>query len=176
MFMDKIKKGNDIPAYDEEMLKRIIHFLQEIGLNIIEKELGDDCFLPGLYPNGNGIVVDRSKLKYPGDLLHEAGHIAVTEENLRPLIGTNEMPEKWPRPGQELGAILWSYAAVCYLKIPANVVFHPDGYKNESEWLIEQFENGNYIGLPLLVWMGFCTNKTDDGPNNATFPNMLKWL
>lgn len=176
MVIEMIKKEKDTPSYDEEMLKLIIDFLDEIGLKIIENELSDDCFLPGLYPKGNGIILDRNRLKYPGDLLHEAGHIAVTEEHLRPLIGTNKITEKWPRHGDELGAILWSYAAVCYLHIPPNVVFHPDGYKNDSKWLIEQFENGNYIGLPLLVWMGFCNNNTDDGNNNTTFPNMLKWL
>lgn len=174
--MEIIKKGNENPAYDEEMLERILHFLDEIGFEIIEKQLGDSCFLPGLYPKGKGIILDRSRLKYPGDLLHEAGHIAVTEEHVRPLIGTNKMTEKWPRPGDEPGAILWSYAAVCYLKIPADVVFHPAGYKNDSQWLIEQFESGNYIGLPLLVWMGFCNNKPDDGQRNGTFPNMLKWF
>lgn len=175
--MDMIKKVNNISVYDEEMLNRIIIFLEQIGLKITDSELSDDCFLPGLFPKGNGLLLDRSRLKYPGDLLHEAGHIAVTEEHIRPLIGTNELTEKWPRPGgDELGAILWSYAAVCYLKIPADVVFHPHGYKNESNWLIEQFESRNYIGLPLLVWMGFCNNKTDDEQKNTMFPNMLKWL
>ena len=174
--MQMIKNENNTAAYDEEMLKCIVNFLDEIGIKIIEKELSEDCFLPGLYPKGNGILLDRTRLKYPGDLLHEAGHIAVTEEHLRPLIGTNEMTEKWPRPGDELGAILWSYAAVCYLNIPANVVFHPHGYKNDSEWLIGQLESGNYIGLPVFEWMGFCNNKTEDENNKTRFPKMLKWL
>lgn len=169
-------KENYSRDYDEEMLQRIIYFLDNAGIKITESELNDDCFLPGLYPYGNGILLDKSGLKYPGDLLHEAGHIAVTSEQLRPLIGTKEMPEKWPKHGDELGAILWSYAAVCHLKIPANVVFHPFGYKNDSEWLIEQFESGNYIGLPLLVWMGFCDDLNDNKTDNTEFPQMKKWL
>lgn len=162
-------------AYDEEMLNLIIGFLNETGIEVSEAELNNDCFLPGLFPKGCGMLLDRKKLKYPGDLLHEAGHIAVTEAHLRPLIGTPEMPEQWPRTGDELGAILWSYAAVCKLKIPAEVVFHPDGYKGDSEWLIKQFEDGNYIGLPLLIWMGFCF--AEEGCSNSTaFPTMQKWL
>jgi len=164
-----------ISVYDEERLNLIIDFLNDIGIGISETELDDNCFLPGLFPKGCGMLLDRKKLKYPGDLLHEAGHIAVTETHLRPMIGTPEMPEQWPRKGDELGAILWSYAAVCKLKIPAEVVFHPDGYKGDSEWLIEQFEEGNYIGLPLLTWMGFCSNK-ENAPGNTSFPTMNKWL
>jgi len=164
-------KQNNTPGYDVKTLNLIIDFLKDTGIEIHETELDDGCFLLGLYPKGCGLLIDRNKLKYPGDLLHEAGHIAVTEAHLRPLIGTPEMPEQWPKTGDELGAILWSYAAVCKLKIPADVVFHPDGYKGDSAWLIEQFENGNYIGLPLLTWMGFCNVSSD-----TSFPFMNKWL
>jgi hypothetical protein len=107
-------------------------------------------------------------LKYPGDLLHEAGHIAVTEERLRPLIGTEEMDNDWPSLGDEIAAILWSYAALSHLNLDPKVVFHPDGYKGASDWFIEQFNNKNYMGLPLLEWMGLCLEK-------EKFPIMDKW-
>jgi len=154
--------------------EKIIQFLQEIGIQVVETELPDNCFLPGLSIEKNAILMDSSRLKFPGDLLHEAGHLAVTSEELRPLIGTEEMNPDWPSDGDELAAILWSYAALTHLELKPEVVFHPQGYKNESEWLIQQFENENYIGLPLLEWMGFCSisGKEDVKP----FPNMLKWL
>tara|TARA_B100000780_G_scaffold199081_1_gene140844 strand:+ start:292 stop:759 length:468 start_codon:yes stop_codon:yes gene_type:complete len=146
----------------------IFEFLNSIGIQVIERELPTDTFLPGIDILGSTILVDSSQLKYPGDLLHEAGHIAVTEAHLRPLIGSSEMAENWPTDGDELGAILWSYAACKHLSLDLEVVFHPNGYKNDSEWLIEQFRNQKYIGLPLLVWMELCENKE--------FPNMKKWL
>lgn len=153
-----IKAQTDaVPRYDVEMLDRIVAFLNSIGIAVTETELDDDCFLPGLFPKENGVLIDRARLKYPGDLLHEAGHVAVTDAHLRPLIGTPEMPGRWPNPGEEFGAILWSYAAACAMGIPAEVVFHAGGYKGDGEWLIEQFENKNYIGLPLFAWMGFCS-------------------
>lgn len=164
-----------ISPYDEEILEHLILFLNEIGIPVIEKELDDSCFLPGLFPKANTILIDRKRLKYPGDILHEAGHVAVTEVELRPLIGTSEMLEKWPRPGDELAAILWSYAAICHLNIPPEVVFHSEGYKNDSQWLIEQFENGNYIGLPLMEWMGFCDKNDDKVENTIRFPLLKKW-
>lgn len=154
--------------------EKIIQFIEEIGIPVIETELPDDCFLPGLSLHQNTILMDCQRMKYPGDLLHEAGHIAVTEENLRPYIGTEKMDPSWPSDGDELAAILWSYAALKHLDLEPEVVFHPNGYKNQSSWLIEQFRQENYIGLPLLEWMGFCTVPGKD--SSTPFPNMLKWM
>lgn len=148
--------------------EKIIGFLNEIGIPVIETELSDNCFLPGLVIEKNAILMDPYRLKHPGDLLHEAGHLAVTSEVFRPLIGTKKMDPSWPIDGDELAAILWSYAALKHLDLEPEVVFHPAGYKNESDWLISQFENKNYIGLPLLEWMGLCSA--------TEFPNMIKWL
>lgn len=154
--------------------KKIIHFLEEIGIRVVETTLPGDCFLPGLALEGNTILMDPERLKYPGDLLHEAGHIAVTSEELRPLIGSDQMDSAWPGDGDEIAAILWSYAALKHLDLDPEVVFHAQGYKNESEWLTRSFNEENYIGLPLLEWMGFCHSTEKEGAE--PFPNMLKWL
>lgn len=154
--------------------EKIICFLEEIGIPVVETELPDNCFLPGLAIEKNTILMDPNRLKYPGDLLHEAGHLAVTVEEQRPLVGTSEMDPAWPSDGDELAAILWSYAALKHLELDPEVVFHPEGYKNESEWLIQQFADKNYIGLPLLEWMGLCVASEKDGVK--PFPQMIKWL
>ena len=146
----------------------IVNFLRSIMIKVVEKELSNDTFLPGLSITGNTILMDLEKLKYPGDLLHEAGHIAVTDEKNRPLIGTPEISDNWPTDGDEIAAILWSFAASYHLELDLEIVFHPDGYKNDSEWLIEQFKSKNYIGLPLLEWMSLCSKEE--------FPVMKKWL
>lgn len=155
----------------------IIHFLAQIGIAVIETDLPDDCFLPGLQLKGSSILMDPKKMKYPGDLLHEAGHIAVTESHLRPLIGSDEMDPDWPSAGDEIVTMLWSFAALRHLDLPTNFVFHPEGYKGQADWLEECFDNGTYIGLPLLEWMGLC-----NGPEKAAkegteaFPKMIKWM
>ncbi|WP_343637739.1 hypothetical protein [Fluviicola sp.] len=153
---------------------KIIEFLNHIGIPVIETTLPDNCFLPGLMIRGNSILMDPEQLKFPGDLLHEAGHIAVTEAHLRPLIGTAEMDPAWPVDGDELAAILWSFAALKHLELEPEVVFHPEGYKKESGWLIQQFAAENYIGLPLLEWMGLCTTTEKNGIK--PFPDLIKWL
>lgn len=149
-------------------ITKIIHFLEEIGIKVIEKVLPQDTFLPGITISHNGIEIDFDKLLYPGDILHEAGHIAVTPSNERLLIGSENMSKDWPSQGDEIATMLWSYAALKHLDLPIEYVFHPNGYKNQSGWIIENFNSGNYIGLPLLEWMGL----TDQN----SFPKMNKWL
>ncbi|WGH76014.1 hypothetical protein P8625_02265 [Tenacibaculum tangerinum] len=162
--------------HQQKELNVITAFIEEIGIDIIYTALNEPCFLPGLKLYRGRILVDKSKLQYPGDLLHEAGHIAVTLEAQRPLIGTPEMPEDWPSAGDEIVTILWSYAALQKLNLAPEVVFHENGYKNQSKWLIEQFESKNYIGLPLLTWMGLCHESNNEDSSVPAFPKMIKWL
>lgn len=152
----------------ENTLEKIIGFLTSINIQVEEQALAEETFLPGLEIKEGKIYFDRKKLAYPGDVLHEAGHIAVTEKALRPLIGTEKLASTWPTDGEEIAAILWSFAASHHLKLDLKIVFHPDGYKNQSDWLIEQFTNKTYVGLPLLEWMSLCTKED--------FPKMIKWL
>lgn len=147
----------------------IVSFLEGIGINVIEKELTELTFLPGIKIVGHTIFVDKSLLIASGDMLHEAGHLAVTEPEFRSKIGTHEVPADWPKDGDELAAMLWSCAALSHLKLPVEVVFHDEGYKNQADWLREQYESGTYIGLPLFIWMGFCDDEVQ-------FPRVKKWL
>ena len=156
---------------------KILDFLNEIQINVIEKELEDATFLPGLAIASNCIEIDFDKLLYPGDILHEAGHLAVTTSEERLLIGTDSMPKEWPSPGDEIVSMLWSYAALHHLELPAEFVFHPNGYKNDSLWLIENYTNEIYIGLPLLEWMGLTLSKERASKEGKKpFPTMIKWL
>lgn len=153
----------------------ILRFLDEIGIPVEQKSLTQTCFLPGLSIEGGTIYYDSERMLYPGDLLHEAGHLACTPGALRPKAGTDELPE-WPDDGNEIGAVLWSYSACKHLKLSPKVVFHPDGYKGDSDWLIETFEDGTYIGLPLLVWLGLCDDPEKSENPDLAFPHMKRWL
>ena len=157
-------------------IKKILSFLTEIGIDVIEKEL-NDTFLPGLDLGPNCVFIDYDKLLYPGDILHEAGHLAVTSPSDRKLVGTEKIASNWPTEAEEMAAILWSFAACLYLKLPIELVFHPDGYKNDSEWLISNFTSGNFIGLPFLEWIGLTLgNDSATKEGKPAFPTMLKWM
>ncbi|MBE8724607.1 hypothetical protein [Flavobacterium hungaricum] len=157
-------------------IQKILAFLNEIGIQVFEKKL-DDTFLPGLDLGPNCIYIDFEKLLYPGDILHEAGHLAVTTSHERNAAGTANMSKEWPSAGEEIAAILWSFAAAKHLDFPLEFVFHPNGYKNDSKWLISNFNDENYIGLPFLEWIGLTFGKEKAvKENKEAFPVMQKWL
>jgi len=153
---------------DAAWLPPILAFLADIGIVIEETTLNDDTFLPGILIHEGRLLLDRQRLRYPGDVLHEAGHIAVTAAAERPALGGNITENKPEKEGEEMAVLLWTYAASLAINLPAEVIFHPDGYKNQSAWLLENFRSGQYLGLPLLAWMGLS--------NAAEFPRMTCWL
>ncbi len=155
-------------ATDQAHLNKIETFIRAIGIDIHRVTLSQDTFLPGILIEHGKLLVDPEKLFYPGDLLHEAGHIAVTSPAERPLLGGNVTANNSQKEGDEIAVLLWTYAACRHLDLDPSVVFHPMGYKGQSEWLIEQFQQKTYIGLPLLVWMQMTT--VDE------FPVMQHWL
>ena len=56
---------------------RIAAFLQGVGIETVACSLPDPCFLPGVEVDHGTLRIDEARLLYPGDLLHEAGHLAV---------------------------------------------------------------------------------------------------
>jgi Aspartyl/Asparaginyl beta-hydroxylase len=161
----------------EERLQKILAFLDAIGIAWRWGAVPSDTFLPGLEVAAGAIVIDRAQLRYPGDILHEAGHIALLPPEKRTLF-TGNVKEVLPEhDGDEMAVILWTYAASLHLGLPLTYIIHDEGYKGSADWLREEFEAGNFIALPLLVWMNLC-----EDPKNAAasgregFPRMLKWV
>ena len=93
-----------IPA--AEVAARILAFLDRIGIPVIRETAPDGAVLSDMAVRDGALVVDLESLRYPGDMLHEAGHIAVTDPALRPTLG-----EVSSDPAEEMAAIAWSYAA-----------------------------------------------------------------
>jgi hypothetical protein len=147
---------------------RITAFLSGIGIAVTSAEL-PDSFLPGLAIDGGGLLVDEARLEYPGDLLHEAGHIAMAPASVRPsLSGSLDDVPGLDTATLEWAAIPWSYAAALEAGIDPAVVFHDGGYHGHSAGLLRNFEVGVPIGLHLLVDAGMTAP--------GEFPRMLRWL
>lgn len=159
----------------EGITDKIIAFLQEIDLVVKRGKISEETFLPGIKIERGEILVDEDKLTYPGDLIHEAGHIALTPKAERAELNGNVDEEKNSKDSLESGAILWSWGTLTYLELDPEVVFHEGGYRGTSEWFIENFTSGNYIGLPLLQWMKLCKHP-DSEEDVPGFPHMIKWL
>jgi hypothetical protein len=152
-------------------IARIAAFLEGIGITVTEGAVPDDSFLPGIAVSAGGLVFDPSRPFYPGDLLHEAGHIAVTDPAAR-ASGTVS-----GEPGDEMAAIAWSYAAALAIGLDPRIVFHEHGYRGGGGFIAENFAEGRYFGAPMLQYYGLCA-----GPQHAErlglapYPQMSRWL
>lgn len=160
----------------KETIHTIVTFLREIGLRVMIESHEEPSFLPGIKIKNGGLSLDLSKLHYPGDILHEAGHLAVFPLSSRADFD-GVLPDTNEHKGGELASLAWSYAACLHLGFAANVVFHEDGYKGESAWLIETFGAGSYIGLPMLQYRGMTYDEKKAKEFGVKpFPEMQHWL
>ena len=44
----------------------------------------------------------------------------------------------------------WSYAACLHIGLDPHIVFHSEGYKDESKNIIQNFTEGIYLRVPAL--------------------------
>lgn len=159
--------------HEDVLLDRIIRFLLDIGFQIGEIELNQQTFLPGIIVERGNILIDKSKLLYPGDLLHEAGHLAIMTVERRMRI----QGDAGKKAAEEMMAIAWSYAALVHLGLEPSVVFHEGGYKGGAGSLIENFTNGRYIGVPMLQWIGLTADEKRAAEMGIDpYPSMIKWV
>ncbi len=155
---DESSGGEDLPVTD-----RVIRFLDEIGIDVVERPLATRTFLPGIHIDHGVIVIDRAAMRYPGDLLHEAGHLAVALPSERSLFHETFGDDG----GMEMGAIAWSYAAAIHLQVPLDVLFHDGGYRGDAMWLREHFSSLRSLGVPILVWRAMT--------EYSLYPSMHAW-
>ena len=163
--------------YKDPLTRQIIDFLTGIGLEVRPRKIEGESFLSGIFIENGVLFVDEDRLEYPGDLLHEAGHLAVAPGHLRGLLSDEvDLPE-FNMDSIEAGAIAWSYAAAIYIGLDPRVVFHEGGYKGSSSGLLMNFALGAYIGLNILeeAQMALGENLARQA-GTAPFPAMLKWL
>lgn len=161
----------------EGRLSTMLDFLDALGMGWRFGNVPANAFLPGLEVVSGVIVIDKAQLRHPGDILHEAGHIALLPAEKRDSFSGNLAESHPEHAGDEVGVILWSYAACLHLGLPVDFVIHDGGYKDGADWLREQFSAGTFIGLPLLVWMGLCEDPAKAKlEGREGFPRMLRWM
>ena len=157
----------------DPVVERMVAFLGTIGLPVSLDRIGERTVVPGILIDRGVIVVDESQLAYPGDLLHEAGHLAVMPAARRGQIHCDAGNE----PAEEMAAIGWSYAAALHIGLDPAVVFHEAGYRGGSQSLLENFAAGRYLGVPMLQWLGLAEDlRTATANGRRPYPEMLRWV
>ena len=159
-----------------QIVDQIVDFLRGIGLVVEEGPVADDAFLPGLRIRAGAIMMDREKLAWPGDLLHEAGHIAVTPAAARARLSDGLEDSEQPYAG-EMEATAWAYAATRSLGLDPAVLFHAGGYHGRSESLIATYGAGVYPGCMGLSRAGMTLLAPQAAEKGAKpYPDMVRWL
>lgn len=152
---------------------RIAGFLRDIGIPLDGRDLSGGTVLPGVLLENGALTIDEARLAYPGDVLHEAGHLAV----MTPAQRATTHADTGDDGGLEMAAIAWSYAAAIHIRLALEILFHEGGYRGASSSIIENFAAGHYFGVPVLEWLGMTA-----GPERARelgvqpYPHMLQWL
>lgn len=160
---------------NDDLLDKSIAFINSIGLETVFCSLtNEDCFLPGLFISNGKILIDKDRLKYPGDIIHEAGHLAVIPSAERSTISGTDIAQRSDAATEEMMAIAWSYAVCKHLAVDPAFVFHGQGYKGGGKNIIDDFEAGRYFGVPVLQWLGMTI--TNSGNIAEDYPAMRKWL
>jgi hypothetical protein len=154
------------------LFDKCVTFLKTIGIDVEFTQIDEPCFLPGFMLANAKVLVDREKMLYPGDLLHEAAHLAVVPAADRPSLLAASIMQRKDREAEEMMAIAWSYAACVHLDIDPYFVFHADGYNGGGKDIADNFKEGRYFGVPMLQWTGMAAA----GNAAPAYPAMLCWL
>lgn len=161
------------PLFTSPATQQIVDFLVEIGIEVRKDQIVDETFLPGIHVVDGALVIDESRLTYPGDLLHEAGHLAVVPPSRRRELHTHVGDD----PAEEMMAIAWSYAAAVHIGLDVRVLFHDGGYKGGGASLAENFTEGRTVGVPMLAWVGLTAEaRRAEELGVVPYPHMLRWL
>lgn len=150
---------------------RIGAFLDGIGIAVEAGPVGDSV-LPGMTVLRGRVRVDPAVAAYPADLLHEAGHVAVSDPATRETIEAIETD-----PGDEMAAIAWSVAAARACGTALETLFFDDGYRGSAGALRTTFAEQGMVGVPMLAWFGMTAEpRLAEEWGMPAFPAMTRWL
>jgi hypothetical protein len=154
------------------LTERIIAFLCGIGLAVRAGEVLGPTILPGIAVEHGELRFDPAQLRFPCDLLHEAGHLAVVPPERRAAMHRDVGSD----PAEEMMAIAWSYAAALHLGIDPSLLFHHE-YKGGGPTIRAAFADDGGFGVPMLQWVGLtCDAARARAEGGAPYPHMRRWL
>lgn len=156
--------------------RAITAFLEAIGIPVEARTLDPQTFLPGVTIEAGRVLYDPARLRWPGDLLHEAGHLAVMPAAARASLAGAVDVEAAPHAG-EAEATAWAFAAVKAIGLPMEALFHEGGYHGKSGRLAFTYASGCYPGAAGLVAAGMALAVREAAAAGLPpYPAMLRWL
>jgi tetratricopeptide (TPR) repeat protein len=152
--------------FNLKWVNRATSFFKEIGLPfvVVPSYQADppDIFFKGCWLEAGKLHFCPKRVQV-GELLHEAGHLALLPRSLWAELkpGTLEVETLYGDPGAEA----WDYAAAIVTGIPLFMVF-TQGFAGQSWDALMLFDQGIHPGIRLL----------EEGGLAAPFPRMKRWF
>src|SRR5256885_17149077 len=112
--------------FPDPLTEKLATFVRGIGIDVRATALDGPTFFPGVDIQYGARLIDEARLAHPADILHEAGHIAVSDPAVRHAYRLD------PHGGEEMATLAWSYAAAVHLGVPINVLFHEAQHNGNS--------------------------------------------
>ena len=157
--------------FSDPLVIELATFVRSIGIEVQACPINRKTLFPGLEIREGAVLVDEDQLIHPGNILHEAGHIAVHDPDRR------KEAKFLPSKGEELGALAWSYAATMHLGLFSELVFYPGSFQGWDTSLIENFAEGRFLGVPLLQRYGMALEQRFASEEGLKpYPHMLRWV
>jgi hypothetical protein len=174
-------------------LSKVVSWLERRGFNVKAGSLWAKPFNDGVWLDGDLVVYDPN-VAHPGDLLHEAGHLAILPSCIRTHVKPGDLekftlpqitkymqdhPDAMAHPEDpvalacmnagDLEAIAWSYAAAVDAKVDPGLVCE-NGFSDDESGptTLMLLKNKGYFGVSGLRMAGF-VNWTRD------FPKLKFW-
>ncbi|HEY6803664.1 MAG TPA: hypothetical protein VI306_08805 [Pyrinomonadaceae bacterium] len=158
-------------TFTAPLVNQLADFVRSTGIDVQPSKITWKTQFPGLDIRAGAVLVDESQLIHPGNILHEAGHIAVHDPEKRKNLKFQ------PGRGEELSALAWSYAATVHLKLDMELVFYPGSFHGWSTALVENFKEERYVGIPLLQRFGMSYEPRLAAVHGvAPYPHMVRWI
>lgn len=177
-------------------LARTLAFLRDIGLPVVVKStLSSPGFLDCVRIEQGGLCVQPDARV--SDVLHEAGHLAVTPARFRALVqddvdeGHRRMFEAmeaekievdsplWRAALQsgEAEATAWTWAAGLHLGLAPERIIENDDYDGEGAFIRQALAMESYLGINGLCHAGFC-GRGELGRRRRLplYPQLCFWL
>ncbi len=192
--MSRQRGSRAAPIEFDGAFARVFAFLEGLGL-VVQQDAKVDGFLAGVEIADGVLRVESAADDIAGELLHEAGHLAIIPGQFRSiasgdLSGVSETMGQWIDANiSEVGpddptvrailqcgeceAVAWSYAAAAAVGIDTRIPFFR-GFEGDGLALHDQVASGYYFGVHGLAAAGM----TDlPRPHSAIpFPTMRRWL
>lgn len=178
---------------------RIVDFLREIGLEVtLEDTQPQNSFLPKVRVVKGTLVVSPGV--FPGDILHEAGHVATIPKPFRHLADGNlsavfkamgEYVEVNPpefsayqedpiargiMQCSDPEATAWQYAAAHAIGLPDKWLFPKHAYDGEAKGILMSLKATRYLGINGLQAAGWTVTRANPHRPLPVYPKLVQWL